>query len=487
MALDPDYETALALSRFGLGSGENGISALTGNVRERLKAEIRAGAPQPRAGDLRDTPTLLAETYDYQKEKAAARKAERANDTSAAMPKGGMAPEQMPEQSMVQKRGAKMMPDAKTMTGPNPIRDAELAELRARFNDTLITPDIGFNERMVMFWTNHFAISTKKSQPVAAISGAYEREAIRPHVFGRFHDLLLAVETHPCMLLYLDNTQSVGPDSPARNNGKRGLNENLAREIMELHTLGVGSGYTQADVTSFAKVITGWSVSRTEKQEAPGTFLFNARAHEPGVQTIMGKRYAQAGLAQGQAVLADLARHPATAHHIATKLARHFVADDPPPALVDRLSRTFLDSDGDLAAVSTTLIEAPEAWTPRLTKMRSPLEYIAAALRATGATLRPQAITQALNAMGQPWWQPAGPNGFPDTVAAWASPEGLSTRMDFANALAGAADKTVDPRTFATSHLGPLLSDHTAQAIARAETQAQGLSLALLSPEFMRR
>ncbi|MDV6330444.1 DUF1800 family protein [Asticcacaulis sp. 201] len=493
MALNPDFETALALSRFGLGSGENGVSALTGNVRERLKAEIKAGAPQPRSDDLRDTPTLLAEAYDYQKEKAAARKAARTNDTpaamtgeatdmsSAAMAKSGMPPEQMPEQMTAQKRGAK------TTTGPNPIRDAGLAEIRARFNDTMITPDIGFNERMVMFWTNHFAVSTKKSQPVAAISGAYEREAIRPHVFGRFHDLLLAVETHPCMLLYLDNAQSVGPDSPARNNGKRGLNENLAREIMELHTLGVGSGYTQADVTSFAKVITGWSVSRSEKQGPPGTFQFNARAHEPGTQTIMGKRYAQDGLAQGQAVLADLARHPATARHIATKLARHFVADDPPPALVEQLSRTFLDSDGDLAAVSTALIEAPEAWTPRLTKIRSPLEYVTAALRATGATLRPQAITQALNAMGQPWWQPAGPNGFPDTVAAWASPEGLSTRMDFANSLAGAADKSVDPRTFAASHLGPLLSVHTAQAIARAETQAQGLSLALLSPEFMRR
>ncbi|MGA9658429.1 MAG: DUF1800 family protein [Asticcacaulis sp.] len=465
MAANSSFETALALSRFGLGSGENGIGAVGGDVRDGLRTEIRTGAPQPAGPNLRSTPDLLTDAYAYQKAKAAERKAARTKDP--AQPDA--APEKMAE-----------------MDG-NPIRQASLAEIEARFSYTMISPQIGFNERMVMFWTNHFAVSTKKSQPVAAIAGAFEREAIRPNVFGHFYDLLLAVESHPCMLLYLDNAQSAGPNSLANKAGKRGLNENLAREIMELHTLGVGSGYTQADVTNFAKVITGWSLNTNQRQGASGEFRFNARAHEPGPQTIMGKTYAQNGMAQGQAVLADLARHPATARHIATKLASHFVADAPPPALINRLSQTFLDSDGDLAAVSTALIDSPEAWSPQLSKMRSPLEYIAAALRATGVALKPQAITRALNAMGQPWWQPAGPNGFPDTVSAWASPEGLSTRMDFANALAGQVHTATDPRQFAIAHLGAMLSESTAQAIARAETSSQGLSLTLLSPEFMRR
>jgi uncharacterized protein (DUF1800 family) len=338
-----------------------------------------------------------------------------------------------------------------------------------------------------MFWMNHFAVSVKKNELCRITTGAYEREAIRPYVFGKFHDMVHAVETHPCMLEYLDNAQSIGPNSPANRNGKRGLNENLAREIMELHTLGVGSGYTQADVTSFAKVITGWSFNRRPERGPIGQFIFNRQAHEPGVQTVLGKRYAQEGAAQGEAVLRDLCRHPATATHIATKLARHFVADDPPPALVARLAQTFRDSDGDLAEVSKTLVGAPEAWSPALNKVRSPNEYMCALIRATGVTLKPGAITGALTNMGQALWQPSGPNGYPDTVAAWASPEGMAARMEVVSALAHRADPSLDPRAFAESHLGDLMSEHTRDAIAHAETHPQGLSLAFLSPEFMRR
>jgi uncharacterized protein (DUF1800 family) len=479
MAQSPSFDMALALSRFGLGAGADGIAAAGADAREGLLAEIAAGAPV--LPGLKATPDLIADLETYQQEVRRLRAANPApapapSDAMSAMPAmpGGMDAAAPP-------RPAKVKPDF------NPIRDTEAAEIDARYNGSVKQARIGFNERLVMFWMNHFAVSVKKNELCRITTGAYEREAIRPYVFGKFRDMVHAVETHPCMLEYLDNAQSIGPNSPANRNGKRGLNENLAREIMELHTLGVGSGYTQADVTSFAKVITGWSFNRRPERGPIGQFIFNRQAHEPGVQTVLGKRYAQEGAAQGEAVLRDLCRHPATATHIATKLARHFVADDPPPALVARLAQTFRDSDGDLGEVSKTLIAAPEAWSPTLAKVRSPNEYMCALIRATGVTLKPGAITGALTNMGQALWQPSGPNGYPDTVAAWASPEGMAARMEVVSALAHRADPSLDPRAFAESHLGDLMSEHTRDAIAHAETHPQGLSLAFLSPEFMRR
>ncbi|ESQ88115.1 DUF1800 domain-containing protein [Asticcacaulis benevestitus] len=471
MSISAVFESALALSRFGLGSGVDGVSAVS-NARDSLHQEITEGAPEPQGADLKTTPDLFAALYIYQQEKKGIK------DGKAGAPVSAIS-----DMAMTQAlQPKKDKPDF------NPVRDAALTEADVRFNDTIKSPVIGFNERLVMFWANHFAVAVKKSQSVAITAGAYEREAIRPHIFGHFSDLLLAAETHPCMLDYLDNQQSIGPQSPANRKGTRGLNENLAREIMELHTMGVGSGYTQADVTAFAKVITGWTFSRTVGKAGaiPGTFAFNKRAHEPGPQTILGKTYPDSGFDQGKAVLLDLARHPATAQHIATKLARHFVADDPPAPLVAKLADVFRRTDGDLRAVSTALIEAEESWTPHLTRFRSPLIYLSALIRGTGIRMKPAAIIQALNNMGQPIWQPSGPNGFPDTMAAWASPEALSTRLDVVNALADRADPSIDPRDFARSRLGALLSDQTRDAVAHAETRAQGLSLVLLSPEFMR-
>jgi uncharacterized protein (DUF1800 family) len=324
-------------------------------------------------------------------------------------------------------------------------------------------------------------------------AGAFEREAIRPHLFGRFEDMLLAVETHPAMLAFLDNAQSIGPDSRAGARAKRGLNENLAREIMELHTLGVDGGYSQRDVTSLSRIITGWTIERDQKGAhgmplgRPGTFVFNANAHEPGTQSVLGVNYRDDGVEQGRAALRDLARHPSTARHIAVKLARHFVADAPPPSLVSRLTDTFTRSRGDLSAVYLALVDSDEAWNPELTKIRSPLEYLVAMLRASGARPKPQAIVGVLYALGQPFWNPSGPNGFPDTVDAWASSEGLAMRIDAANLIAQSTPIRDDPRGFARSILGPLLSSHTEQAMARAEDRKQALALAYLSPEFQRR
>ncbi len=508
MAQTPAYDMALALSRFGLGAGQSGITAAGADAQAVLMAEIAAGAPV--LGGLKDTPALLADLVTYQQQVKAMRQA-NANAAPAPMaapappspapspppsptpnPAMGDGPSPQMVQNLQDSLGAPppapAKPDAKRPKPDfNPIRDTTQAEVDARYNGSVKQAAIGFHERLVMFWMNHFAVSVKKSQLCAITAGAYEREAIRPHIFGKFLDLTLSVESHPCMLEYLDNQQSVGPNSMANRNGKRGLNENLAREIMELHTMGVGSGYSQADVTAFAKVLTGWSFDRNGRRGPVGAFAFDERNHEPGGQTIMGKRYSQEGVNQGVSVMRDLCRHPATATHIATKLARHFVADTPPPALVTHLAKTFSDSDGDLAEVSKALVTSPEAWTPTMAKVRSPNEYLCALIRATGVSLKPNAITGDLSNMGQALWQPSGPNGYPDTVAAWASPEGIAARMEVVSALAHRAEPSLDPRTFAESHLGDLLSDHTRDAISRAETVPQGLSLVFLSPEFMRR
>jgi uncharacterized protein (DUF1800 family) len=368
-----------------------------------------------------------------------------------------------------------------------------LAEVDARFNGTMREPLIGFPERLAMFWANHFAVAVSKGPGVRVTAGAFEREAIRAHLFGRFEDMLLAVETHPAMLAFLDNAQSIGPDSRAGARSKRGLNENLAREIMELHTLGVDGGYSQRDVTSLARIITGWTVERDQKAAhgvplgQPGTFVFNANAHEPGTQSLLGVSYPDNGVQQGRAALRALAYHPSTARHIATKLARYFVADSPPPALVARLADTFTRTRGDLSAVYLALIGSDEAWTSELVKMRSPQEYVVALLRATGEKPKPQAIAGTLNALGQPIWNPPGPNGFSDKVDAWASSEGLATRIDVANLMAAATPGSDDPRRFARGILGPLMSPQTDQAMARAADRKQALSLAYLSPEFQRR
>ena len=280
-------------------------------------------------------------------------------------------------------------------------------EAKARF-DAAINAEIGFVERLVWFWSNHFCVNADAT----VMAGGYEREAIRPHVLGRFSDMLLAVEGHPAMLLYLNNEQSIGPGSVAGINRDRGLNENLAREILELHTLGVRTVYAQADVTNFAKVLTGWTILPTvTNPDHGGEFVFIRRAHEPGDHTVIGNAYTDGGVEQGRAVLADLARHPATAKHVATKLARHFIADDPPAALVDGLAQRFLDTDGDLKEVAAALVAAPEAWEPQQAKIKRPNEWIAAALRATGEPGEIPRILQAGNLLGEPLWRPPAPKG----------------------------------------------------------------------------
>ncbi|MQT14495.1 DUF1800 domain-containing protein [Segnochrobactrum spirostomi] len=503
-------EAAIALWRFGLGAKEGTLAALGDDPRDLLLEEIAEHAvPIPSGALLHSSADLLIRLKAYEMavnaERTATAKTAPATAGAAAgrqggdmaMAAGGAPPKAAPTASMI---GTTTTPMLAAALPPQARSDAPplskqpyfpqtvlIAETDARFNGTVREPLIGFGERLAMFWANHFAVATDKGGDVHILAGAFEREAIRPHLFGRFEDILLAVETHPAMLIFLDNQQSIGPSSPANKDGTRGLNENLAREILELHTLGVDGGYSQADVTSLARIITGWTVRRDDKKpELQGHFVFNAGAHEPGEHAVMGLTYADDGVGQGRTALADLARHPATARHLAFKLARHFVADNPPSALVDRLAAAYTANRGDLSAVYTALVNADEAWDPRLIKLRSPAVYLAGVLRASGVRPKPEQILAVLKALGQPWWNPSGPNGFPDVSDAWASAEGLATRIDAANLLAHMAPGDLDPRAFLADRLGPLASTPTTNAVARASSRPQGLSIAFLSPEFLR-
>ena len=352
-----------------------------------------------------------------------------------------------------------------------------------------------FRERLVHFWANHFAISADK-QSVTALVGMFEDEAIRPHVTGRFSDMLLAAEKHPAMIFYLDNQASIGPNSiaaraAARRGRDLGLNENLAREILELHTLGVDGGYTQDDVTTFAKVITGWSVGgNLDRRDASssGEFVFRANAHEPSSKTVLGKRYSEDGVREGEAVLEDLARHPATANFLAEKLARHFVADDPPVQLVDELAATYLRTDGDLSTVYQALIESDDTWREPLAKYKTPEDYLISTFRAfnTGPD-NPERVLNFLELLGQRPYTPGSPAGWPDTMAHWDGGDALIKRIEWAAAVGQQISDRARPVALADAILGPIVSDHTRTIASRAESPAQGLTLVLASPEFQRR
>jgi uncharacterized protein (DUF1800 family) len=475
MALDPKAEAALALHRFGFGPRPGAIAGLAGDPRGALIAELdRAGAGRLDSPDLLSSAIAARTALQFQQAQRAARRAERARrEANAGNPPGDMkAEEQTP-------------PPAARPPGPAVPQQIYLDEAKARIHAAL-GAEIGFAERLVWFWSNHFCVSADKGG-VRPICGAYEREAIRRNVLGRFGDMLLAAESHPAMLIYLDNARSIGPDSFAGLRQKRGLNENLAREILELHTLGVRSVYTQEDVTNFANVITGWTVIgfRQDPMRA-GEFVFNPNMHQPAAQTVVGKHYPDKGMEQGRAVLAALARHPATARHVCTKLARHFVADEPAPALVERLTKRFLDTQGDLKEMAKTLVTSPEAWMAPSAKLKRPGEWIIGSFRAVGVTppeIGP--VMQAHNLLGEPIWRPSAPKGFPDESAPWL--DGLAQRLDIANQLARRVGEQVNVREVFEETLGPLASADTRQAIARAESRQQALALLFMAPEFQRR
>jgi uncharacterized protein (DUF1800 family) len=473
------------------------VFAYQDEVKKAREAAAKAGAsesPPPQVADARAqmrSPSLAAAASDIAGNSSEMKLSETTpsemKSSEMKPPETGAGP--MAAANALQPNAA-MQPDAaKQAQQPlNVIQKTYRAEALARLQRAMLA-DCGFAERLVVFWSNHFCISANKGELARMWAGAFEREAIRPHVLGRFADMLKAVEQHPAMLFFLDNQQSLGPESRAGQNRKRGLNENLAREIMELHTLGVGSGYTQEDVTSLARIITGWTFAgRQGRLGEPGSFVFNANAHQPGPQTLLGKVYEAGGLAQGEAALADIARHPATAKFIATKFVRHFVADDPPPALVARLQGVFTSTDGDLKAMTLALVDSDEAWSAPLTKIRSPYEFLVATGRLLARVPEDSGLyLGGLNQLGQPLWSPAGPNGFADTNAAWAAPEGMKLRLDISAQVASRLGNNIDPRDLLEFFVADAASAETRSTIEHAESRQQALALLLMSPEFQRR
>lgn len=369
-----------------------------------------------------------------------------------------------------------------------------------------VTSETPLVERLVHFWSNHFSVSVGKPGTQFEV-GAHEFAAIRPHVLGRFADLLKAAVLHPAMLIYLDQFQSIGPNAPfaaprragaqaaqrqQQLEGRRGLNENLAREILELHTLGVNGGYSQEDVTELARALTGWTVpgigrvGRLAEAQTSGA-AFVALVHEPGARRVLGRTYGEAGARQALAILDDLAVHPSTARHIATKLARHFAGDVPPATLVARLEADFLRTGGDLASLAETLIAAPETWAKGPLKLRTPFEWLIAALRLTGShDWPPQRVVGALNQLGHLPWRAPSPAGYDDIAASWSGPDMLMRRVEFAARLAQAV-ATDDLVMRAEATLGDVLGAATRAQIAGAESSSEALALLLVSPEMLRR
>jgi uncharacterized protein (DUF1800 family) len=477
-------EAALALHRFGLGPRRNAIAQIASDPRGALIAEIeRPGVGRINNPELLSASAAARAAFEARSERRAqtilALRAQKENERLAAQGQGqGMSDE------LARKADAAKAADA-ALAAQGPT-DGErrnfLKEVKARL-DAAFEADIGFAERLVWFWSNHFCVSVDTVYNMAA---GYEREAIRPHVLGRFGDMLLAAESHPAMLIYLTNTASMGANSVAGINRTLGLNENLAREILELHTLGVRTVYEQDDVIRFANVLTGWTIIPVAGDPVHGNeFIFNPRMHEPGPQRVLGKFYVDTGVEQGRAVLADLARHPATATHVATKLARYFCADDPPPSLVDRLARTFRDTDGDLKEMAKTLVTSEETWAPARDKLKRPCEWVVSIARATGLRSDPERFTRGQLLMGEPLWRPSAPQGFADNEGAWI--DGMGLRLDVANSVAERIADRVDPKEVLETALGPLASPETRQAMARAESRQQALALAFMSPEFQRR
>jgi len=474
-------QAEIAVLRFGLGARPGELDAAASDPRGWLAAQIKA--PVPLVGT-----THLAPSEQIFAELLAARD----------------------ERQLMKQQTSRSPTDAKIAF--NPVRDVYLPHYRqqvlARAQSAALTT-VPFAERLVHFWSNHFSVSSDKGD-VLGLAGALENEAIRPNIAGRFADLLIAVEQHPAMIEFLDNQYSVGETSEAavlaaRRSAKRiaqgaadaqpsrrfGINENLAREILELHTLGVKGGYSQTDVTSFAEVITGWSIGGGKGRlagGAPGRFYFREILHQPGPKTVLGKIYREDGQSQGEAVLADLSRNPATAHFIATKLVRHFVADDPPPAAVKRVEKAYLKTGGDLSHVYAALIDCPEAWEADARKFKTPQDFVFSSLRALNVTPRqPDEVLRSFDLLGQRPFTPGSPAGWPDTAKNWDGSDALMRRVLWSTRIAAKYENGTPPADLARASLGNYARSETLIALNRAASSSQAVALLLMSPEFQRR
>ncbi len=436
----PDHAAWIATARFGLGARGDAFGRARRDPRGWVQDQLVPVAVPAALAALPDTQTTVAEFFASRRQGDDAKRAAR--------------------------------------RGHRSLYRAEAAA-RARQAATTAHP---VHERLVRFWSNHFTVSVDRNQ-VTGIVGSFEREAIRPHVLGRFEELLLSVVRHPAMLLYLDNARSIGPDSRAGQRRERGLNENLAREILELHTLGVDGGYRQDDVQALAGILTGWSVGRDAEA---GAFSFAWRRHQPGPKTLLGVRYGE-GLDEGERALRALARHPSTARFVARALGTHFAADVPPAALVDRLARVYLDSEGDLRAVMTALVADPAVWADPGAKIRGPADLVIACARAVPRLAEDDgALLGGLRHLGRMPWSAPSPAGWSDRAEDLVGPESVVRRIEWAERLGHRFGADTDALTVAERTL-PTLQRGTRSLLASAASPAEALALVFASPAFLRR
>ena len=478
-------EASIAANRFGLGARPGDIETIRANPRQWLTAQI-APAQQPSTAD--------GAVFSTGAEAVTALAAYRRLRQELKANGDGQ--------------------DAKAFFQQQ--RQILVDEMAARFH-LGFTTDRPFAERLVWFWSNHFTISTQNAG-TASLAGAYEREAIRPHIAGKFEDMLLAVATHPAMLVYLNNAQSIGPNSAAGQNSRRGLNENFGRELMELYSLGVDGGYGQGDVIALANLLTGWSIDAGGAQNMAGGrlarfidtrqsddavaevgissgFRYYPARHEPGTFVLRGRSYPD-GFAGGRAAIRDLAHDPATARFVARKFAVHFIADAPPKASMARLEKVFRDTAGDLKALAVAAVEDPAAWSPEPGKMRTPVEYVTATYRALNLPQAANAQRQTLGAMqacrliGQFPMAAPSPKGWPDLSQDWSGPDAVLARIAWARQLGSRLPHNFTAQQIAKlgDHiLGPRLAPATSQAIAAPADGGEALALLFSSAEFQRR
>jgi uncharacterized protein (DUF1800 family) len=465
---DKDTLAAIAVTRFGLGARPGELEAAKSDPKGWLKSQITSGPADQPPGNLPDSAQRVVANHDAMANRMTGQTARNSAPAAPSMQMG-----------------------AGDASG---LQDEFMA--RAQLAANTAAP---FRERWALFWANHFTVSAAKGM-LRPLPGPFEREAIRPHAFSRFESLTKASSRHPGMLFYLDQAQSAGPDSALAQQAGRtttgdpaaaklGLNENLAREILELHTVGLEAGYHQTDVTEFARAMTGWSVGGVQEGWQAGRYMYRPSAHEPGDRTVMKKVYRNTGETQALSIIVDLAGHSATARRLARKLAIHFVADDSSPVLVGKLEKAFISSGGDLAVVAGALIDADEAWEPQPAKFKTPYEFIISANRALGVSpSSPTLLVQPLTQMGQQPFAAPSPKGWPDDTATWASPDGLIKRLAWAEAFTQETSISArEPIKVAQDSLGARLTPSTAAAILGAESRPEAVAILFMSPEFQRR
>jgi uncharacterized protein (DUF1800 family) len=441
----------IALNRFGLGARPGEAAAVAGDPGGWLMAQVSDAAGTAAVPGVPDSASRLVDFIDYKRRLRAWREANSAAE-AAGTPGASAKPER-----------------PKWLEG----------DVVARLSNAIGT-ERPFSERLAMFWSNHLSVSARKGETTPVVV-PYENEAIRPHVNGRFSEMLKASAGHPAMMAFLDSRQSIGPDSPAGLRTGKSYNENYARELMELHTLGVDGGYTQADVVQAALILTGLSI------EADGRAVWRPQAHEPGPKIVLNRKFEQDGEAQADALLEFLSVHPRTARRLSEKLASHFVSDEPPTGLVDDMSDAWISSGGHLPSVYRAMLVSDFAWSPIPAKYKTPEEFAISAARALSLRSHAAQLARCVRDLADAPFTAADPRGFDDSSVSWMTPGAVLERVRTATEIAVLAPRVLDPSTLLSDVVGVQPGSRSLEETRRAPSQDDGMTLFLASPEFQRR